>query len=133
MNLNKFYIFEFIILLQILKKVKKESKMKKMLSSILVLGTLSISSYAGSCNATGCNDVTIESISVRTSGSILIATDGDESVLNCTSPANRYITLLDGAGKNAIYSMLLTKMTTKAKATLRITPGSSVCSLAFAK
>jgi len=107
--------------------------MKKTLINILIFGTLTVSSYAGSCNATGCNDVTIESISVRLSGAMLIATSGNESSLGCTSPANRYITLLDGPGKNAIYSMLLTKMTTKAKATLRITPGSSVCALAFAK
>lgn len=104
--------------------------MKKIVISILALATCS---YAGSCNSTGCNNIIIESISVRTSGSILIATSGDESVLNCTSPAGRYITLLDGAGRNAIYSMLLTKQTTGATATLRITPGSPVCSLAFAK
>lgn len=113
--------------------MQKENKMKKILISILSLGALVSNSYAGSCNATGCNNVKIESISVRLSGAMLIATDGDESVLNCTSPANRYITLLDGPGKNAIYSMLLTRQTTNKVVTLRITPGSSVCSLAFAK
>lgn len=107
--------------------------MKKIVMSVLALGALTISSYAGSCNATGCNNITIESMSVRISGAILIATSGDESVLNCTSPSNIYITLQDGPGKNAIYSMLLTKQTTGAKATLRITPGSGNCSLAFAK
>jgi len=107
--------------------------MKKILMSVLALGTLSASAYAGSCNKTGCNDVTIESMSVRISGAILVATSGDERKLGCTSPAGLYITLQDGPGKNAIYSMLLTKQTTGAKATLRITPGSATCSLAFVK
>jgi hypothetical protein len=104
--------------------------MKKLLMVSLVLGSIG---YAGSCNAAGCNNVMIDSISVRDNGSILIATSGDESKLNCTSPANRYITLLDNKGRNAIYAMLLTRQTTNKPVTLRITPGSSVCALAFAK
>ena len=104
--------------------------MKNTLMSVIVLSTISTASHA-LCNANGCYNVNIQKILVRNNGSILVETSGDESLLNCTSPANRYISLLSDAGQKSIYAMLLTKQTSGKTISIRITPASSGCSIAY--
>ena len=105
--------------------------MKKIMMSLIATGALVSSAYAG-CTANGCFDVEVETIYITGSGTIHIGTSGDESALDCTSPGNHYAVLGNtDAGKNSMYSALLTAKTTKQKVSIRIVNGSGNCKIAY--
>ncbi|MFT5697854.1 MAG: hypothetical protein ACI8ZB_000708 [Desulforhopalus sp.] len=84
------------------------------------------------CNTTQCYGL-IERLYVNEAGTLYIATDGDETALNCTSPADVYIVMLpNDTSFNRKYAMLLTAMTMEKKVGLRINEGSVNCSLNYA-
>ena len=105
-------------------------KMKKIMLSILGISALTTSMYAG-CSGAACIDVSVDKI-VVTSSTIFVATSGDESSLNCTSPANVFTTLsATEASSKAMYSALLTAQTIKKNIKLRIVDGSATCQIAY--
>ena len=65
-------------------------------------------------------------------GTLYIATDGDESLLDCTAPAGVYITIpsSDPNFKN-LYAMMLTSMSLNNTIGLRIENGSERCNLVY--
>jgi len=106
--------------------------MKKILLSAFALGTLSTAVYAD-CGSTGCYNVNVEKLYVAGNGNIYIGTDGDESLLDCTSPGNTLVTIINShPGKNAIYSLLLTAKTTNKKVAIRTQNGSGNCQVEYA-
>jgi len=84
------------------------------------------------CSSGGCYDVEITRIFATDAGVIWVTPSGDVSQLNCTPAGNTSLTLEDTAGKNAIYSFLLTQMTTKKHVNLRVHEGTNGCSIAYA-
>lgn len=90
--------------------------MKRILMSVILLGAVSSSLYAG-CSGRYCTDVSIEKLSVLASGAVYIDTDGTEVSLTCTPVSGKYI-VLSGPEKNTMYSTLLTAFTTKKKITI---------------
>ena len=106
--------------------------MKKILTSILVLGVASTMANAG-CVTGWCSDVEVTRLLPTSDGNILVATSGDENALSCVSPGGEYATLSkDDAGQKNLYSLLLTAKTTKTKVMIRIVEGSAGCKVAFA-
>ena len=106
--------------------------MKKFLMSTLVLGAMTSSLYGG-CAGSACTDVKITEVYATFGGTIYIATDGDERALNCVSPGNVYVSVgANDAGKNALYSMMLTAKTTQAKVKIRIQDSSKGCRILYA-
>jgi len=106
--------------------------MKKVLTSLLMLGVLTSGSYA-TCQASGCYDVNVEKVLVTTTGDILVATSGTEASLDCPSVVNQYMTVtVNNPGKNAMYSMFLTAQTTNKKVSMAIIPSSSGCKISYA-
>ncbi len=104
--------------------------MKKVLISVLAIGAMTISSYAA-CNADSCTGK-VERLFMTATGTLYVGMEGDESKLNCTSPANVYMSLKEGAvGKNAMYSLLLTAKTTGKSITVRAQGGSSDCRVLY--
>lgn len=106
--------------------------MKKILISALAMIALSTMANAA-CSATGCYNVKVIKVLVTTSGDILLATDGTEASLNCDSVVDQYMTVtVNNPGKNAMYSMFLTAMTTGKKITASIIPSSAGCKISYA-
>lgn len=106
--------------------------MKKILMSLLAMGTLTSVAMAG-CSANGCYNVKVKKLLVATSGDILVATDGDETALNCGSVVGQYMTVpVNNPGKNAMYSMFLTAMTTDKSITAVIIPSTTGCKISYA-
>ncbi len=102
--------------------------MKKLFVGIAMLSSLI---YAD-CNQGGCYDVEVTRIFATDAGVVWVTPSGDVSKLNCNPAGGTSLTLEDTAGKNAIYSFLLTQMTTKKHVNLRIKEGSEGCSIAYA-
>lgn len=65
-------------------------------------------------------------------GTLYIATDGDEKLLNCTPPAGVYVTMpvADESFKTK-YAMVLTALSLDLPVGLRIVNGSATCSVAY--
>ena len=111
--------------------------MKKVLTTILAIGTISTATYAG-CTASGCSNVTVDKLYMTATGTLYVGTSGDEKALNCAGGAgnggvaNVYVSLKEGdVGKNAMYSLLLTAKTTGKKVKIRIVEGSSDCKVMY--
>ena len=82
------------------------------------------------CSSVGCTGK-IERLYIDGT-TLYIASDGDESLLNCTSPANVYVTLpTSDPDFDRKYAMLLTAFSLKATVGLRINDGSAACSLNY--
>jgi hypothetical protein len=66
-------------------------------------------------------------------GNILyISTDGDESFLDCSSPAGVYVTIsTDNPNFKNLYAMMLTSMSLNNMIGVRIENGSSSCNLLY--
>ena len=83
------------------------------------------------CSTTVCTGQ-IQRLYTDSSGTLYIGMDGDESLLNCTSPAGQYITLTDDDQyHDRKYAMLLTAMSLGANVGLRIVDGSDNCELSY--
>ena len=105
--------------------------MKKLLISLMALGTLSTATYAA-CNAGACSDVTVDFILVLGNGSITVGTSGTETGLTCAASGGKYLAIPSAAaGKNAMYSALLTAQTTKAKLSIRTNDDAGACTIAY--
>ena len=100
---------------------------------VMALGVSFVADSAvfGACRNTICVGE-IQRLYMTSATSLYIATDGDESVLNCSSPANRYLTMsTDEPNFNRKYAMLLTAMSTKMRVGLRIIENSRNCSVSY--
>jgi len=74
----------------------------------------------------------IERLYTNSAGLLYIATDGDETALDCNAVANVYITLpADDEHFNQKYALLLTAMSLNKTVGLRIINGSDNCSLSY--
>lgn len=106
--------------------------MKNVLMSIVALGAMSTSLYA-SCTTGSCSGK-VERIYMTANGTMYVKVEGNAGTLNCTAPGGVYMSLKEGdAGKNSMYSLLLTAQTTGKRVTVRIEEGSSDCRVAFVK
>ena len=109
----------------------KENEMKKILMSVLALSVSTVVANAG-CSGTSCSNVKIEKLYMTAGGTLYVGTDGTESALNCASPAGKYVSLAEGdVGKNAMYSLLLTAMTTNKKVSIKVVPNSETCKVQY--
>lgn len=108
-----------------------DSRMKKILASLLTFSALSTSAYAG-CSGGACSDVTIDYILVLNNGTISVGTSGTETDLTCTASGGKYLAISASAsGKNAMYSALLTAQTTKKKLSIRLNDTDDACYIAY--
>ena len=65
-------------------------------------------------------------------GTLFISTDGDETLLDCTAPADVYITISSSNPEfKNLYAMMLTSMSLDNTVGLRINNGSDKCSLMY--
>ena len=86
--------------------------MKKIVMAGLTAAALTSGAYAG-CSGTVCDQVKINEVVATAWGSITVDTNADETALSCTPYGNKYVYVAaNAAGKNAIYSALLTAKTT---------------------
>jgi len=109
----------------------KENEMKKILMSVLALSTLVVVANAG-CTGTICSNVKITKLYMTAGGTLYVGTNGKESSLSCKSPAGKYVSLAEGdVGKNAMYSLLLTSMTTNKKVSIKVISGSPTCKVQY--
>ena len=105
--------------------------MKKILMSVLAMGLISTTVHAG-CNGGACSDVKIDFILVLGNGSISVGTSGTETGLQCAASGGKYLAIpADVAGKNAMYSALLTAQTTGKKLSLRLNDTSAACKIRY--
>ncbi|MBU1668723.1 hypothetical protein KKC13_09915 [bacterium] len=105
--------------------------MKKYLLSLILVGGM-FSNAQADCSPDACSNVEVTKLYVTSYGRIYIGTSGDESKLDCISPANVYVTIPNSSeGKEAMYSALLATQTTNKKATIRIVNNSSICEVAY--
>ncbi len=83
------------------------------------------------CSSTQCVGM-IERLYTDSNGILYIATDGDERALDCTPPANVYMTL-DPADPNfnRKYAMLLTAFSLNQEIGIRIVNGSPSCAISY--
>ena len=106
--------------------------MKKILMSALAIAAMTMSANAA-CSGNACNNVTVTEVYATFGGTIYISTSGNEGALTCTSPGNVYVSVgANDPGKNALYSMMLTAKTTKAKVKIRIQEGTDGCRILYA-
>jgi len=107
--------------------------MKKYILSALALGLITTSANAA-CATNSCVHVKIESVLASANGDVLISTNGDESLLNCTAPgAGKFLTLKStSAGQKNVYAALLSIFVTQKDVQINILPGSPVCEITFA-
>lgn len=106
---------------------------RKSIIGILVFGfSVLISTTAFSaCSSTACYGE-IERLYTDSTGVLYIATDGDETALDCDAVSDVYITLpADDEHFNQKYAMLLTAISLKKNVGLRISTGSNNCSLSY--
>jgi len=109
----------------------KENEMKKILMSVLALSVSTVVANAG-CSGTACSNVKITKLYMTAGGTLYVGTDGTESALDCTSPVGKYVSLAEGdIGKNAMYSLLLTSMTTDKKVSIKVVSGSPTCKVQY--
>jgi len=107
--------------------------MKKILMSVLAMGAITMNVNAGDCTTNRCTHVKITEVYATFGGTLYVQTSGDESTLNCTSLANRYVSVgATDPGKNALYSMMLTAQTTGKDVTIRVQEGSAGCRIFYA-
>ena len=106
--------------------------MKNIVLSALAIATISSSAYAGCASTTCVGKVT--TLYMTAGGTLYVGTDGDESALRCggAETAGKYMSLKEGdAGKNAMYSLLLTAKTTNKPVTIRIQTDTSDCRVLY--
>ncbi|MBM9513712.1 hypothetical protein [Desulfogranum marinum] len=109
--------------------------MKKILF-VFILALIGFSGMMASNLFAACSSTTcygkIHRIYYHSSGVLYIETDGDESVLGCTSPSGAYVTLpSDDPNFNRKYAMLLTAISQQMPIGLRIYTGSPTCEIAY--
>ena len=105
--------------------------MKKMIISVIAMGTLVATSAQATCEAYGCTGK-VTRLQVTSTGNVQVGIEGVATSMNCTAVANAYSEIdLSSAGGNAIYSALLTAQTTQNSILVRIVEGSSNCAIGY--
>ena len=100
-----------------------------LMSLLACLAVFSSNVYAA-CSSTSCYGQ-IERLYIS-GGTLYISTDGDESFLDCTSPASVYVTLTtDNPNFKNLYAMMLTSMSLNNNIGFKIETGSSNCKLLY--
>ena len=99
------------------------------MSLLVCLAVFSSNVYAA-CTSNSCYGQ-IERLYIS-GGTLYVSTDGDESLLDCTSPASVYVTLTtDNPNFKNYYAMMLTSMSLNNNIGFRIENGSSRCSVVY--
>mgnify|MGYP001814293302 FL=1 len=94
----------------------------------VVLGMLSTSMAA--CNSIACKGY-IERL-FFSNNNLYIATDGDETALDCTAPADVYVTIdTNDSMLNQKYALLLVALSQKKPVTIRIVNGDPKCAVSY--
>lgn len=103
---------------------------KKAIAAIMAL-TLGGTVYANCANVT-CQSIHIDRLYLNAAGPVYVATDDDESALNCTPVSNVYLTL-NTSDPNAdyIYSTLLAAYVAGNPVSIRIDDLSPVCEIRY--
>ena len=111
----------------------KGKQMKKIIVSALAVASIGTSLNAAGCAGLTCDGVTITEVVATSWGSITVNTSGDETALSCTPFANVYLYAASAAaGKNAIYSALLTAQTTQKQVRIDLSADSAGhCQIAY--
>ena len=106
--------------------------LKRAILPALFLGSLFLSTSAFAACSTIICEGTIERLYTDSAGVLYIATDGDESQLNCTSPLNVYVTM-DPSDPNfdRKYAMMLTSMSMGYPVGLRIIDNDPNCAVSY--
>jgi len=108
----------------------KTCKLGFVLFSVFVVVLVFAGAANADCSATNCNGK-IER-AYFSGARLFIATDGDETALNCTSPAGVYVTIpTSDPDFDRKYAMVLTAMSLDATVGLRIVEGDAHCSLSY--
>ena len=109
--------------------------MKKILTATIISLSLTSSAFAGVCGGATCTQVKITEIMATSWGSILIGTDADESLLDCTAYSGKYTYVANSAiGKNAQYSALLTAKTTNTPIRVDfVADAQGICQIAYVR
>jgi len=105
--------------------------MKTFLLGAIILAGITSSSY-GVCYNEGCTGK-INKLYITKGNKVYIGTDGDESKINCTSPAGVYVTIPNAgtAAAKTMFSTILTAQTTQSAIELRTVDGSAECEVAY--
>jgi hypothetical protein len=107
----------------------------KFVKSIFAAAFMMASTTAtAACGGGLCTDVYIEKLYIDVdTGTVNIATSGDETKLSCTAPGGIYATLHGAAkGTDRIYSTLLAaQLANKKVESIRVHDNSSNCSVAY--
>ena len=107
-------------------------KKKQFIFSMALLACLAVfsSNVYAACSSNFCYGQ-IERLYIS-GGTLYLSTDGDESLLDCDSPASVYVTMTtDNPNFKNYYAMMLTSMSLRSKVGLRIENGSSRCSVVY--
>lgn len=92
---------------------------------------ISFSSFSA-CTGRSCASEYVDRLYVTANGNIYVGSSGDEKLLNCTAVSNVYMTLNPNAGNaEEIYSALLAAQSANKRVTIRISEGSSDCSISY--
>lgn len=107
---------------------------RQLIMTVMVFGMIIMANSAAfaACDEIRCYGK-IQRLYMDSSGTLYIATDGDETSLNCTSPANVYVTMSSSDPNfDRQYAMLLTAFSLNQKVGLRIVVGSETCAVSYA-
>lgn len=104
--------------------------MKKLLLAAAVLSLGFSVNASAACGTKSCSGK-IQTLYVRDSGDTLIMTDGDETLLNCTTAGNYVVLRRDSANHDMIYSLLLAARTSGQSVNIRISEGTHDCKISY--
>ncbi len=105
--------------------------MKKIFSVFAVVGAVFCAGIAGAaCTSTTCTGKVERAY--FSGNTLYVATDGDESALNCTSPAGKYVTIpASDPDFDRKYAMILTAMASNFDIGLRVIDNDPACALQY--
>lgn len=108
--------------------------LKRWVSCAIAASAISASSAAAAetvCGSYYCSDVNIKQFNVMSDGTVYIEFDGPKSNLSCSLYGGTSVTLLPSTN-DRLYSFLLTSYFQKRSTMIRITEGSSGCTILYA-
>ena len=84
------------------------------------------------CGGEYCSDVYVDQLYMESSGGLWVQTSGTETALSCTPDSGIFLRLTyDVPGLKNIYAGLLAAQMAGSKVTVRISGGSSPCSISY--
>lgn len=98
-----------------------------------IVGAATLTNVAfAACQPNVCVDVAVERLYIHANSLLYIATDADETQLDCVPYVSTYVTLNpNDANFDAIYSALLAAQIANRVVTIRIFNGSSTCRVMY--